>query len=417
MQPTKTALFLFFCLIASAAAAQATESKPVFGISFSGFVKTDMLFDSRQTFSVREGHFLLFPKGGSLDKEGRDLNDVPSFHMLSIQTRLLGRITGPDAFGAKTSGLIETEFFGTSDGDINGFRLRHAFAKLNWTKTELLVGQFWHPMFATESFPETVSFNTGAPFQPFNRAPQVRLTRSFGRWSLALAALAQRDFPSTGPEGVSNIYARNALVPELNLKLLYAAKDEKTGRELLLGVGGDVLTLRPRTATSSGYATDTTLTSTAGMAFLRIKTRGLTFKAETVYGGNLHHLTMAGGYAVHAVTDASRGLVTYAPLRTVTAWTELMSNGTSFQAGLFAGYSKNLGAGVDLAGPTYARGADIDRLARVSPRLVFNSGQVRLAAEGEWTGAWYGTPRPDGTVGGSRLVSNVRLLGAVYLFF
>ncbi len=169
-----------------------------------------MFYDSRQTVSVREGHFLLYPKPVLADKDGRDINAVSSFHMLSIQTRLLGRVTGPDAFGAKTSGLIEGEFFGTSDADINGFRLRHAFVRLNWAKTELLVGQFWHPMFVTESFPEVVSFNTGAPFQPFNRSPQVRLTRTLGRWSLAATALAQRDFPSNGPDGVSTIYARNA---------------------------------------------------------------------------------------------------------------------------------------------------------------------------------------------------------------
>ena len=98
--------------------------------------------------------------------------------MLSVQTRLVGKITGPDAFGAKTSGYIEAEFFGTSDADVNGFRLRHAYVKLNWTTTELLIGQFWHPMFITESFPEVVSFNTGAPFQPFNRSPQIRVTQT-----------------------------------------------------------------------------------------------------------------------------------------------------------------------------------------------------------------------------------------------
>jgi hypothetical protein len=168
---------------------------------------------------------------------------------------------------------------------------------------------------------------------------------------------------------------------------------------------------------TTGYRTDETVTSTAGMVFLRIKTPGLTFKAESVYGGNLHHLTMAGGYAVQSIGDAVRGDVSYAPLRTFTAWAELMTNGTSFQAGIFAGYSKNLGAAGDLAGPSYARGADIDRMARISPRLVVNSGKVRLAAECEWTGAWYGTPRSDGTVGGAKLVSNIRVLGAVYLFF
>ncbi len=416
MLRTKLTLPLFLLLIAGAAWAQ-TDPKSTFGFSLSGFIKNDMFYDSRQTVSVREGHFLLYPKPVLVDNGGRDLNAVSSFHMLSIQTRLLGRVTGPDAFGAKTSGLIEGEFFGTSDADINGFRLRHAFVRLNWAKTELLVGQFWHPMFVTESFPEVVSFNTGAPFQPFNRSPQVRLTRTLGRWSLAATALAQRDFPSNGPDGASTVYARNGLVPEFNLKLQYATRNEQAGTELLLGVEGDILTLQPRTATAAGFAADATVSSAAGMAFLRFKTRALTFKAETVLGGNLHHLTMAGGYAVDAVTDAARGYVTYAPLRTVTGWTELMTNGTKFQAGIFAGYSKNLGADGDLAGPAYTRGGDIDRLARVSPRLIFNSGKVRLAAECEWTGAWYGTPRPDLTVGSPGLVSNLRLLGAVYLFF
>ena len=331
MRQTKTIIPLLFLLVAGSAWAQ-TESKPAFGINFSGFIKSDMFYDSRQTVSIREGHFLLFPKGELADKEGLDLNAVQSLQMLSIQSRLLGRITGPDAFGAKTSGLIEAEFFGTSDADINGFRLRHAFVKMNWAKTELLVGQFWHPMFVTESFPEVVSFNTGAPFQPFNRSPQVRLTRAFGRWSLAASAIAQRDFASSGPDGVSTAYARNSMVPEFNLKLQYAAKNT-AGTEFLLGAEGDILTLRPRTATAAGYAADATVASAAGMAFLQVKTRGLTFKAETVYGGNLHHLTMAGGYAVDAITDPVRGFVTYAPLRTITGWTELMTNGTFFRRG------------------------------------------------------------------------------------
>ncbi len=114
-------------------------------------------------------------------------------------------------------------------------------------------------------------------------------------------------------------------MPEFNLKLQYATRNEEAGTELLLGVEGDILTLQPRTATAAGFAADATVSSTAGMAFLRFKTRALTFKAETVLGGNLHHLTMAGGYAVDAVTDAARGYVTYAPLRTVTGWTELMT--------------------------------------------------------------------------------------------
>jgi hypothetical protein len=336
--------------------------------------------------------------------------------MLSIQTRLLGRITGPDALGAKTSGLIEGEFFGMADSDINGFRLRHAYVKLNWAKTELLVGQFWHPMFVTESYPDVVSFNTGAPFQPFNRSPQVRLTHWIGPLTLIATAAAQRDFVSNGPDGASSAYARNAALPEFNLRAQYAAKFE-SGNEMLLGFGGDLLRLKPRLATAAGYRTGATLTSEAGMAYFKFRSSGLTFKAEAVYGGNLHHLTMLGGYAVHEVTDPDKGTESYSPLNVVSAWGEIQTNGEAFQAGLFAGYSKNLGAGTDVTGAGYARGANIDTLFRIAPRVLVNSGKLRLAAEIEYTSASYGTPDLRGVVRDAAAVANLRVLGAVYYFF
>lgn len=393
-----------------------TEPKPSFGISFSGFIKTDMIHDSRQTVNLREGHYLILPKGPAYDKDGTDLNAVPTFHMLSIQTRLLGKITGPDALGAKTSGLIEGEFFGTSEGDINGFRLRHAYVKLNWTKTELMIGQFWHPMFVIESFPDVVSFNTGAPFQPFNRSPQVRLTRQIGRFSLIATALSQRDFVSNGPEGASSVYARTAAVPELNLRFQYFLRSE-SGCETLLGAGGDFKSIRPRTTTPSGYAADARFPSLAGMAYLRHKGADITLKAEAVYGEDLHHLTMLGGYGVSGIADSARAIESYSPLRTFSSWAEIQTNGAEFQAGLFAGYSKNLGAASDLVGAIWARGANVDGVFRVSPRAIYSAGKLRLAGEIEWTAAGYGTADERGRVKDTARFSNVRVLGAVYYFF
>jgi hypothetical protein len=401
---------------AAALYAQSDPKPPAFGISFSGYVRTDLIYDSRQTVNLREGHFLLFPKPESFDKDGRDINAAPSFHMLAIQTRLQGRITGPEAFGAKTSGLIEGKFFGMADSDINGFRLRHAFVKLNWTGTELLLGQYWHPMFITESYPDVVSFNTGAPFLPFNRSPQVRLTQSFGPLTLIAAAVAQRDFVSNGPDGASSVYARNAALPEFTLRAQYAAKFESES-ELLVGLGGDILTLKPRLATAAGYKTDETVTSRAGMAYIKLRMRDVTFKAEAVYGGNLHHLTMLGGYGIGAITDADKGLESYVPLDTASVWGEIQTNGEAVQGGLFIGYSKNLGAGSAIVGANYARGFNIDRLFRIAPRVIVNSGKLRLAAEMEYTAAAYGMPDATGAVKNAKVVANWRILGAVtYLF-
>jgi hypothetical protein len=399
------------------AAAQSEEKKPAFGISLSGFVKTDVFYDSRQSVGIREGHYLLFPKAPQTDPDGDDVNDRPNFNILSVQTRVAGKITGPDALGAKTSAYIEAEFFGTSDADLNGFRLRHGYLKLEWPHSELMVGQFWHPMFVTESFPDVVSFNTGAPFQPFNRSPQIRFTRKLGAMSLVATALAQRDFLSNGPDGTTSAYLRNAALPELNLKLQYGSKNDARKTETVAGFGADVMKLSPRIVTAAGYETDESLTGLAAMAFFKQKRPKWTWKAEAVWGQNLHHLTMLGGYAVRNVVDEVRMDWAYTPIGTLSFWSEIMTNGSPWQTGLFAGYSKNLGSPHEITGANYARGFNIDELYRLSPRLVYNVGKLRFAGEAELTAASYGTPDLFGKVRDARFVRNLRLLLAAYYFF
>ncbi|MGD0782815.1 MAG: hypothetical protein ABSA30_08155 [Candidatus Aminicenantales bacterium] len=413
----KRSVFVVLILALASGLAAQTETKPAaFGITFSGYVNTDILYDSRQTVNLREGYFLLFPKGEQVDKDGRDINAAPTFHILSVQTRLTGKITGPDAFGAKTSGLVEAEFFGTSDADINGFRLRHAYVELTWTTTDLLIGQFWHPLFITDSYPEVISFNTGAPFQPFNRSPQIRITQQFGFWSVSATALAQRDFVDNGPDGASSAYARNAALPEFNLKLQYRWTCP-AGCEFLFGASADYEVIRPQLATSAGYWTDQTVSNWAGMAYFKYRSKTATLKAEVFYGQDPYHLTMIGGYAVSAVLDAARDIVGYSPYGVFSCWSEFMTNGESFQAGIFVGYSKNEGAGQTIVGAAYGRGLDIDSLYRVAPRVLFNAGKVRFAAEVEYTNAAYGTADALGKVGSTKWIPNLRLLGAVYYFF
>jgi hypothetical protein len=403
--------------LAPAPAASEETHKPAFGITLSGFVKTDIFYDSRQTTTIREGHYLLFPKGPALGPDGVDANARGTFNILSVQTRLAGTITGPDALGARTSAYIEAEFFGTSDSDLNGFRLRHAYLKLNWTHSELMIGQYWHPMFVTESFPDVVSFNTGAPFQPFNRSPQVRFTQTLGGFSLSATALAQRDFVSNGPDGASSAYLRNAALPEFNLKLQYGRKNAVRKTETVAGVGADVMRLAPRIVTALGYSTDEALTGLAAMAFFKQKWPTWSWKTEAVWGQNLHHLTMLGGYAVRDVVDEARQDWSYTPIATLSVWTEVQTTGAPWQTGLFAGYAKNLGSPHEITGANYARGFNIDELYRLSPRLVYNVGKMRLAGEVELTAASYGTPDPFGKVRDARFVRNVRLLLAAYYFF
>ena len=134
-------------------AATETKKTPLFGISFSGYVNTDIFFDTRQTVMAREGQWLFYPEKVKLDPDGNDINAKGTYNILSIQTRVAGTITGPDIFKAKTSGLIEGEFYGNVNTNMNVFRLRHAFVKLNWAKTELLLGQTWHPLYLPAASP------------------------------------------------------------------------------------------------------------------------------------------------------------------------------------------------------------------------------------------------------------------------
>jgi hypothetical protein len=401
--------------------AQTEAKEPKFGISFSGFVKTDAFYDTRQTVSIREGHFLLYPANIKEDPDGKDLSDHPSFNILSIQSRLTGKITGPDAFGAKTSGMIEGAFFGHTEPDINGFRLRHAFIKLNWDKCELLAGQYWHPLFMVQAFPEVISFNTGVPFQPFSRNPQLRYTRNIGNLSAILTLHTQRDFTSTGPAGASSIYMRNAAQPAANFALTYSPSESKN----IFGAGIDHKTLVPELETSKGYQTNTSLNSRSLTAFSKLVFDKITWKVQGIYAQNAHDITGIGGYAVKytAEPDTVTGKREYTNFNTGTVWTEFVYSSDKWTAGLFGGFTKNMGTDDRIAsgaGTVFARGSNIDYVYRVSPRVAFKSGKTTIALEVEHTTAAYGKVADMSTTGRfntSEEVSNIRaLLAFIYSF-
>lgn len=431
----KLSLF-FLVFIALTVQAQENKEAPKFGISFSGFVKTDIFYDTRQTVSIREGHFLLYPDNIFPDSNLKDINDKSSFNILSIQSRLRGAISGPDALGAKTSGVLEADFFGNAGSgldDVNGFRLRHAFVKLNWKSTELLVGQYWHPMFIAESFPGTISFNTGAPFQPFSRNPQIRLTKTFGGLKLIGVVFSQRDFTSTGLDyalvngkyaitsASSSKFVRNAGIPNAHVQLQFAPKST----EHLLGLGLDIKTLQPElytvnNAKTKRYESSQKITGISGIAFAKLKLKPLTIRLEGVYAQNGFDMVMLGGYAVSQINDTATGAKDFTNINTGSIWLDANTHGKKIQVGLFAGYTKNMGSDEVIKTNTfYSRGSNIDNMFRISPRIVFISGKLDIAFELEHTVATYGIINIDtkGEITEGKSVSNTRgLLAFVYKF-
>ena len=393
---------------------QEAAEAPKYGISFSGFIKNDFFMDSRQTWEIRDRHFTFYPKAENFDFELNDINANPSINFLAIQSRLKGTVTGPEAFGAKTSGVLEADFFG---GGANIFRVRHAMIKLNWDNAELLFGQYWHPMFVTGCFPGTVSFNTGVPFQPFSRNPQVRFSYKVGNLKLMAAAMTQRDF--TGIGGFAPL--SNSGTPDMHGQIQFASKS------VFAGAGAGYKIIKPSLVNNIGLASDDYLGSFYSIAYLRINTKPVTLKFEGVYGQNMHDLLLTSAYAKHEI-NLTTGEITYTSMNQFTVWTDIHTNGKAIQFGIFAGYMKNLGASDEIIPGSIEHRFDndiLDNVMRVSPRIMFNSGKIRLAAEAEYTVAGYAKDTLNGLydldefgrVNETVSVANLRLLLSVYYFF
>jgi len=390
---------------------KAEESK--WGIRFTGFVNTDFFYDSRQIVSARQGHFLLWPAAENLDPNNEDINSRGSFNLLSIRTRLRGTISGPDVLGATTSAVFEGSFFGHSNGDLNGFRMRHAFAKMNWENTELIVGQYWHPMFITSCFPGTLSFNTGAPFQPFARNPQIRVTHDLGLIKVSGIAFAHTDFASAA--GITGL--RNSGLPEIHFQAWYSRSPSEDVTGLLIGGGAGYKRILPVIETGLGYKTNSGVGSFMAELHGKMTLPKLTVKVQGTYGQNNYDVLMIGSYATTSI-DAITGIRDYTPTAAYAAWAEVHSNSKTWQPGIFAGFTKNLGAGKDITtGSVAGTRGNIDFIYRISPRLLYNVGKMRFGIELEYTVAAFGMINQTAGVDNAKAVGNLRTLLGVFYFF
>lgn len=402
---------ILLCLIFMSAAVrvQPQDSKSSFGVTFNGYVNLAVFYDTRETVSSREGHLLLYPAPRLMDPKGKDINAHSTFNMLAAQTRLAAKITAPDVLSAKTSGWIEGEFIGHSDPDINGFRLRHAYIKLNWESAELLMGQYWNPFFVVEASPGQMGSSAGAPFSGFARNPQLRFTYAPGSIQLMAAVLTQRDFASTGPNGNSSIYLRNSGMPEIQFQAQYKSSSA------LAGAGISYKNLVPRTASAKNYKTDNKAESLAFTAFAKASYGMLTAKAQTIYGSNITDLTAIGGYAVKS-TDSVTAIEEYTPVYTHSVWAEV-EYGKTVKGAVFAGYTKNLGANDNITGAIYSRGGNIDKIMRIAPRITWDINKIKFALECDYVAAYYGTPDAKASVKNTYKSENTRFLGSVFYYF
>ena len=391
--------------------AENEEDDSKFKISFHGFVNSEVSYDTRQVVAGRQGNILLYPAPENFDPDGNDINDNPALTYFAMSTRLWTSIHGPEILGAKSYAHVEGDFMGTVPDIFHHIRLRHAFIRLNWENSEFLAGQFWHPLFITDCFPGVINFGASVPVHVLNRAPQLRFTYKYEGLSFIGTVLTHSDFAATGPDGPGTQYTRNSGVPESFFQTIYK------GNTLTTGASIGYMTLMPRTETPNGYKTDETIGSLMGNLFFKLDFPGVIVRTQGIYGENMTHLVMLGGYGETDFIDENRQIRGYSGIRTMSLWTDVETTGDNWRFGLFGGYTENLGSEKEITGDHWGRGTNIEYVYRIAPRVRWIHDNLSLNLELVYDVAAYGNPDSKFNFDASNEVSNLRtLITAMYVF-
>lgn len=394
-----------------------------------GFIRNYFTYDSRESISGTGDMYNYQPKDESWNQTPEqaeashiareDLNAVSTFRFLSLTTRIGLNIMDYQWRGMGINGTIEADFYAGLSGTnhkVSGtaqLRLRQAFVKLSWdslpmgkdlARVDLSIGQTWHPMAA--DLCDVIALNSGAPFGPFNRSPQVKMDARLGRlFTLTAAGLWQMQYQSTGPNGQSAEYMTYSKTPEAYLGLSVHDKGW-TAR-----VGADVLSICPRQkgqrTGTGGVTVNVTvkdrITTVSPFAYVQYKKGDFSFKVKTIFAEAGEHMNMEGGYGVTKVNKQD-GSWEYTPLRTSATWVSIvyggkLSNDTKLQGILFGGNVQNLGtkdrlvdADKDGKVDLYTlRPNNMNRMYRLSPTILWTIGKFQLGCEYEVTSVQYGS--------------------------
>lgn len=366
-------------------------------IKVGGYIRTEMLYDTRRSTETRDGESYSYPLKKSVDAAGKDTNQFNQFGMLGVQSRFKISATGVSAFGAKATGYIEADFLGMNDDTKFLVGLRHAYIKLDWAKTQLLLGQYWSPMSIPEFAANTVLFASGTTFQPSTRAVQARL--SYTAIPKLKLSLIMMSFSTHRPvEPKYNNTQRNAGIPDFHAQIQYG---DMNG--LYLAVTGGYKFLKPYLVTSAldtsnkikYYKATKIVGSYELQTCLGYMFPNLSLKWQGNLGQNMTNGGFIGGYLPVENSQNAQGEYDYTNLTTVSTWFDIETRTGKFRPGLFLGYSENLGTDKDaVAAKPYTtditKGSDIRKLYRIAPRFYYISGPIDIGVEYMASGAAYG---------------------------
>ena len=408
--------FILLLLLGAKINLKAQEESEAPAIKLYGFIRNEFYYDSYKGIDVAMDQFYLLPLYAGQDENGKDINNQGSANFSAIASRIGINVSGPEILGAKSVGNIEVDFYGITKTEPVVLRIRKAFVKLNWKNSSLLTGQTWHPFWGGANYPTIAGFNTGAPFQPFNRSPQLNFDYQMGKIVFSATALYEnqyvsRGFYSSANSNQSTLPKRNAAIPELVISGRY------TGKKITIGAAVQHNTIQPIDITTGTngqqYITNEMNNSQAVMAYIQYKSGKLKLLAKTVIGQNLANLCMPGGYGVKSIND-NTGAYTYTNYTHCTAFVNGVY-GSKNQIGFFAGIGENLGTTDALIDASLTAGllTKIQNMNRLSFNYAYTIKNIKCMVEYERTTAAYGIGDMDllnGLYSAQKSVTNNRFM-------
>lgn len=404
-------------LVGSAAFAQ--EETPA-NFKLYGFIRNYTVVDSREVNGGTGDLFFYMPKDENPNALGDDLNDGWNWKSLALTTRLGVNVSGYRFGETKVSGAVEADFYSlngtTSASTIAQLRLRQAYVALGWDlrdgdKLTVNVGQTWHPMAA--DMPHITNLETGAPFNPFNRSPQVMAHYTTGAWTFTGGMLYLSQYLPVDAQASATTSTKSVNPYKYGLPELYLGAAWKNA-SWYVKAGVDVLDTKPMRLDGEVKAKGL-MTAVSPFVFAQYTSRDKMFqlRAKSILAQSGEHMNLLSGYGVSSY-DTAKHKYEYTPMQD---WASFVSAsyGKKWQVLGMLGYMKQLGTTKEVFDGRLwlntAADTKIQQAVRVTPTLAYNLGKLTLSLEYDCTAAEFGRGERDahGLFSDSKWILNHRI--------
>lgn len=395
-----------------------------------GYVKYEFYGDSYQVIGYESNESLQSPEKPRFDRNGRDIEARGQFMQNSIETRFRFTFVTDEIsdLNCKATAVIEADFFGLviagSDTELEGeCRFRHTYIRLERKNITILAGHFWNPTTILDCYPNTISYDGGAPYEPASRNPLVTCTIEHRNTFLILGVVSQLNYTSDGPDGFSNKYSRNGILPDIHLQIKQKIKPHT------YGIGYDIKRLAPRLVTQDDVKTNESIISHTVFAYYNFFHDHFSFSAKYAFCQNGTDYGVYGGYGVHSI-DPKNDKRTYSNIATSNLWFDIeLHLPKNIAPGFFFGYAYNLGSSKtilqDIVGPdgiliermVYGLDPRVQQSLRIQPRTRFTYGPLVFGLELEVTATAFGVRDDFARIHEAQWSVNSRILGALFYLF